>query len=236
VKLLAQHSQKDFWEGCQDCLPLMIGGIPVGLTCGLMGAIAGFNPLEVLFMSALVFSGASQFVVITMLQAGSATLGLLMLNVLLVNLHNILLLASLAPHLIKLPKLFRHLLCFSISDGTYALTMNRVQHHGYSADYQLGASMIQYFFWITSNLLGTFAGRYISNPLSWGLDFTLTAVFIAILIPKLRDQTVLYVSIVAAITAVLAATYLGGKWYIILASITATLTGVYLEGRLKHEG
>ena len=236
MKLLTQHSQKDFFEGCRDCLPLMIGGIPVGLTCGLMSAIVGFNPLEVLFMSALVFSGVSQFVVITMLQAGSATLGLLMLNVLLVNLHNVLLLASLAPYLIKLPKFFRHFLCFSMSDGTYALTMNRVQQYGYSADYQLGASMIQYLSWITSNLLGTFAGRYIPNPLSWGLDFTLTAVFIAILIPKLRDQTVLSVSIVAAITAVLAATYLGGKWYIILACITATLTGVYLEGRRKYEG
>ena len=231
---LAYRSPEEFWEGCRDCLPLMVGGIPLGLTCGVMSVAAGFHLPEIILMSLLVFSGTSQFVMIMMLQSGNAVLGLVMFNVLLVNLHNLLLMASLAPHLLRLPASLRHLLCFGISDGTYAITMNRISQRGYSADYQLGSSAVQFFFWLAANIAGAFIGEYISSPLSWGLDFSITAVFIAILIPKLCDRTTLVVSAVAAVTAVIGAVYLGGKWYILLACVTGTLTGVWLEGRAKN--
>jgi 4-azaleucine resistance transporter AzlC len=227
----AYRSPEEFWEGCRDCLPLMVGGIPFGVTCGVMSVAAGFHLPEIILMSLLVFSGTSQFVMIMMLQSGNAVLGLVMFNVLLVNLHNLLLMASLAPQLLRLPASLRHLLCFGISDGTYAITMNRILQQGYSADYQLGSSAVQYFFWLAANIAGAFIGEYIASPLSWGLDFSITAVFIAILIPKLCDRTTVWVSVVAGVTAVIGAAYLGGKWYILLACVTGTLTGVWLEGR-----
>ncbi|MCX7780082.1 MAG: hypothetical protein N2491_04080 [Negativicutes bacterium] len=36
-------ARREFWEGCRDCLPLMIGGVPFGLTCGMLSVAAGFN-------------------------------------------------------------------------------------------------------------------------------------------------------------------------------------------------
>ncbi|MDR3588518.1 MAG: AzlC family ABC transporter permease [Negativicutes bacterium] len=234
--VLAYRSPEEFWEGCRDCLPLMAGGIPFGLTCGMMSVAAGFHLPEVVLMSLVVFSGTSQFVMIMMLQSGNAVLGMVMFNVLLVNLHNLLLMASLAPHLLRLPAPLRHLLCFGISDGTYAITMNRIQQRGYSADYQLGNSAVQFFFWLAANVAGALVGEHISNPLSWGLDFSITAVFIAILIPKLLDRTTMAVSVVAAVTAVAGSVCLGGKWYILLACVAGTLTGILLEGRGRDAG
>jgi len=232
---LYYQSRTDFLAGCRDCLPLMVGGVPFGIMCGVMAASAGFTPMEVLLMSLLVFSGTSQYVAIMMFQSGNALLGSLFLNVLLVNLHNLLLMASLSPYIANLPGLVRNLLCFGISDGTYAITMNRIRQFGYSADYQLGASAVQYIFWTAANMAGVFLINHVPNLLSWGLDFTITAVFIAILIPQLCDRITLCVSLAATVAAVLGACYLSGKWYILLACGTAVITGVLLEGRIKNE-
>jgi 4-azaleucine resistance transporter AzlC len=212
----------------------MVGGIPVGITCGILSTAAGLNLSEVVLMSGLVFSGAAQLVAVSMIAAGVVSPGLVMVNVLLVSLHNLLLTASLAPYMIMLPKFWRGLLCFGISDGTYAITMNRAGENGYSQHYQLGASVVQYLFWISANIAGAFVGSYIVNPSAWGLDFTLIAVFIAILIPKLKDRVMLGVSASAAVAALAGATYLGGKWHILLACVAATLTGVILERRRSY--
>lgn len=152
---------QEFWEGCRDCLPLMVGGIPVGITCGVMSVAAGFNPAEATVMSLAVFSGAAQLVTLSIISAGGAGLALILLNVLLVNLHNLLLTSSLAPHLLKLPRPQWLLLCASLTDGTYAITMNRAEKHGYSAYYQLGASAVQYFFWFAATIAGALAGSHI---------------------------------------------------------------------------
>lgn len=226
----------EFREGCRDCLPLMVGGIPFGLTCGMMSIATGLQLPEIILMSLLVFSGTSQYILILMLQSGNAVLGLVMVNVLLVNLHNLLLMASLAPHMLRLPALLRHLLCFGISDGTYVITMDRIAKRGYSPDYQLGSSVVQFVLWLAANIAGAYIGQRIINPLSWGLDFSIIAVFIAILIPKLRDLSTFAVSVTAAATAVTSAAVLGGKWYIFLACLTGSLVGVLLEGREKDAG
>jgi 4-azaleucine resistance transporter AzlC len=222
---------REFWEGCRDCLPLMVGGIPVGITCGVMSVAAGFSPFEATVMSLAVFSGAAQLVALSIFIAGGG-LALIILNVFLVNLHNLLLTSSLAPHLLKQPRPLWLLLCASLTDGTYAITVDRADKAGYSAYYQLGASAVQYFFWFAATVAGALAGSHILNPRAWGLDFTLTAVFVAILVPKLRDPVAGAVSAIAAATAVAGSLYLGGRWYILIACIVAVVAGVALERRL----
>lgn len=224
----------EFWEGCRDCLPLMVGGIPVGITCGVMGVAAGYSPLETTVMSLAVFSGAAQLVALSIIVGGGG-LALILLNVLLVNLHNLLLTSSLAPQLLKLPKPLWLLLCASLTDGTYAITVNRTDRCGYSAYYQLGASAVQYFFWFAATVVGALAGSHILNPRAWGLDFALTAVFITILVPKLRDPVAGAVSAVAAVVAVAGSLYLGGRWYILIACVVAVVAGVALERRRESE-
>jgi 4-azaleucine resistance transporter AzlC len=225
----------DAWEGCLDALPLMVGGVPFGLACGLMGVTAGFTPLEVVVMSALVYSGSAQSVAISMAQAGSAVPWLAALNAFLLNMHNLVFGASLVPYLAKLPWWQRLVLSSTITDAAYAATMNRTLKRGYSASYHLAVSMTLYLAWLLANLVGATAGNLLPNPLSWGLDFTLTAVFIAILVPKLQDRVTAAVAAAAALTAILAAGHIPGKWYILLSCVVAAGTGLQLEKGLPNE-
>ncbi len=225
---------KDYLQGVRDSMPIMLGVIPFGITCGVMGLTAGLTPTETVLMSLLVFAGAAQFITITMLATGIAGWGLIVFTTLLINLRHLLMGASLAPHLLKLPLVRQILLAFTLTDESYAITVNRTAQAGYSANYQLGSSWALYFTWAMSTIVGVLVGGYIPDPLAWGLDFAMPATFLAMLIPRLTNPVSLAVCLVAAVTAVAGATYLPGKWYIIAACLAASITGGLLEKEDNH--
>ena len=65
-----------------------------------MGLTAGLTQVETVFMSLLVFAGASQFVAITMIAGGITSWIVLAMTTLLVNLRHLLMGASLAQYMI----------------------------------------------------------------------------------------------------------------------------------------
>lgn len=224
----------EFGLAVRDSLPILLGIIPFGITCGVMGLTAGLTPLEIILMSVIVFAGASQFISITMLGAGITGCGIIVLTTLLVNLRHLLMGASLAPYMARLPIRLQAILAFGITDESYILTSNRIDKAGYNMHYQLGSNMAIYTIWILSTAIGVFLGSYIPDPLAWGLDFAMPATFLVMLIPRLTDRINLYVCLASGIVAVLGALYLPGKWYIILACLVASVLGGILEGYKKN--
>lgn len=225
---------KEFFQGMRDSVPIMLGVVPFGITCGVMGLTAGLTPVETVLMSMLVFAGAAQFICITMLGAGLSGWGIIVFTTLLINLRHLLMGASLAPYLLKLSLARQLLLTFALTDESYAVTMNRTATAGYNANYQMGSSWGFYFVWLASTLIGVLAGSYIPDPLAWGLDFAMPATFLAMLMPRLTNPVSMAVCLVAAATAVVGAAYLPGKWYIIAACVTASITGGLLEKGEEH--
>lgn len=222
--------------GLRESLPVLLGIIPFGLTCGVMGITVGLTPLETILMSMLVFAGAAQFVSMTMLGAGVTGWGILVLTTLLINLRHLLMGASLAPYMSRLPGPLQALLAFGIVDETYALTISRISRCGYSHHYQLTANGAFYTTWVISTAAGTYLGGYIPDPLAWGLDFAMPAMFLALLAPRLTDRAGLASCAVAALAAVLGAMYLPGKWYIIVACVLASMAGGIMEGNTGQKG
>lgn len=230
VLAIANYDWTDFWLGVRDSIPLMLGIFPFGIACGLMGLTAGLTGGETILMSLLVFAGAAQFISITMLQAGSAGWGMIVFTTLLVNLRHLLMGASLAPYMLKLPISWQAILAFGMTDESYATTISRIQGQGYSPGYQMGANSADYLAWIIGTVIGVGLGSYVTDPLKWGLDFAMPATFLAILIPRLVDRKNLLVFLVGAGVALGCALYLPGKWYIIIACLAASLVGGLLEG------
>lgn len=225
---------EEIWVALRECTPVILGIIPFGIACGIMGLTANLSGLETISMSIIVFAGAAQFIGITMLGAGITGWGIIILTTLLVNLRHLIMGSSLAPHMMKLPFPLQALLAFLLTDETYAMTVSRIHKDSYSALYQLTASITFYLVWILSTVVGVVLGGYIPDPLTWGLDFAMPATFLVLLIPHLIDRTSLIVFGAAAVVSVLAAMYLPGKWYIIIACLVASLIGGLLEGDNEH--
>jgi len=142
--------------------------------------------------------------------------------------------SSLAPYMIKLPFPLQALLAFFLTDEAYALTISQIHKTRYSVLYQLTVGTVLYVFWVMATAAGVFLGSYISDPLTWGLDFAMPATFLILLIPLLADRINLIVCGIAAIVSVVGALYLPGKWYIIIACLAASIIGGLLEGDSNH--
>lgn len=211
-----------------DTFPVVLGVIPFGLTCGIMGVAAGLTGLETVLMSALVFAGASQFTAILMLGAAAGG-GLVVFTTLVINLRHILMSASLAPKMKDLPAPLKLFLSFLLTDESYALTTAYVEQSGYSGFYQLGASVFIYTAWVFSTAAGALFTGSISDPLAFGLDFAMPASFIVLLVQRLNDPENRLVALVAGVASILGAMFLPGKWYIILACLLGCLAGGVTE-------
>ena len=236
ISLTPADSRHDIWkEVFKDCLPLSAGIIPFGLTCGILGSIAGFSVFEITFMSMTVFAGAAQFMAIAMIGSGVTSWAAIILTTFLINLRHLLMGASLSPYLLKLPRPLQYLLAFGMVDESYALTINRIEKKGYSLGYHLGVCSFLYIIWNLSTFLGAIFYKIIPNPLEWGIDFALPATFMVLLMPRLADRTSLIVCLVSALCAILGALFLPGKWYIILAAVAAAFVGGLLERSKRDE-
>lgn len=225
---------EEVWIALRECAPVVLGIVPFGITCGIMGLTAKMSGVETILMSIFVFAGASQFIAITMLGAGIKGWGIIVLTTLLVNLRHLIMGSSLAPYMIRLSFPLQSLLAFFLTDEAYALTISRIHKSRYSVLYQLTVSTVLYLVWVLATIAGVVLGSYISDPLTWGLDFAMPATFLVLLIPLLADRISLIVFGMAAVVSVLASLYLPGKWYIIIACLTASILGGVLEGDRAH--
>lgn len=223
-------SKSEFYQGVYDSLPIMLGVLPFGIAYGVVGLSVGLTGLETLFMSLVVFAGASQFICVTMIGMGLVDFSLILFTTLLVNLRHLLMGASISAYVRKFSLGRQAVIAFAMTDESYSITMNRVQKKGYSQGYQLGANTAIYVTWGLATLIGIVVGKYIPDPLAWGFDFAMPVTFLAMLIPQLKNRSSLIVCLVAGGVAVASALYLPGKWYIVLACLTASLVGGLLEG------
>lgn len=230
-----QPNTKEFISGVKKTIPLMIGITPFGLACGIVASQAGLKLAESGFMSIVVFAGASQFVAISMIKQGVG-FAFIILSTLLINLRHLLMGLSLAPYLKKQKPSFLSVLAFFMVDESYAVTISHYQKPGTAQGnpfYMLGSSLGLYVTWIVSTVIGGLLGQSIKDPLSWGVDFAMPAMFLSILIPQIKSWRTFVVVLVSGTVAIAANVMIPGKWYIIIAAITATLVGTVMENRAE---
>ena len=220
----------EFLSGVKAEMPLMIGVIPFGMIYGILAIAAGLPPSAAQAMSFIIFAGSSQFVSAQMYGLGVPPI-VNIFTIGVINLRHALYSASIAPYLQKLPTRWKLILAYLLTDEAYAVT---ILHYQQEADkhlkhwFFLGAGLTLWTTWQLSTALGIFLGATI--PASWSLDFTLALIFIALVVPSLKDKA----SLGAALSAGVAAILLFGlplKIGLLVASLIGIVVGMLIEGR-----
>jgi 4-azaleucine resistance transporter AzlC len=231
------NAQNEFFAGVRDTAPLVIGAFPFGILFGVLALTAGLPWWGTQAMSAFVFAGSSQFVAAGLLAAGTAY-PLVVLTTFVVNLRHALYGATVAEYLRGLPRMWRVLLAFGLTDESFAIAITHYRDptRGDAAHkhwYFLGANAAMFFPWQISTALGYTLGRALGDPLALGLDFALPVVFIAILIPQLKTRAGVLSALVAGLVAVLAFA-LPNKLGLLLAIGAGIIAGVGAEEWLSR--
>jgi 4-azaleucine resistance transporter AzlC len=198
----------EFFAGCRDELPLLLGVVPFGAIYGISALDAGLGRFTSQAMSSVVFAGSAQLIAAQLVRESAPAL-VVIATVFVVNLRHLLYSASVAPYVSHLPMRWRIALAYLLTDEAYAVAGSRYARDGALAEpsrhrhwYFLGAGLTLWASWQLSTAAGVFLGAQV--PRRWSLDFTLALTFIAIVFPTLRDRATTAAALGAGLVAVLA--------------------------------
>jgi 4-azaleucine resistance transporter AzlC len=215
--------------GARRCVPVAVSGCAIGLVFGALAGQAGLGAGEAALMSALVFSGAAQFVVLG-LWASPPHVGAIALTTLVVGLRHLLMGAALGPVFSKLPRPRAYGSVFFMADENWALTMGEFAKGRRDAAFLLGGGLLMIVAWTGSTFVGGAFGGAVEDPARWGLDFAFTAIFLALIAGMWKGRSDVLPWLVAAVVAVGADAWLPGQWYILLGGLAGSLAGAVRRG------
>jgi 4-azaleucine resistance transporter AzlC len=225
----------EFLSGVRDLAPLLAGVAPFGLIYGVLALASGIPPAAAMAMSSIVFAGSAQFMLAQLFGAGAPAL-VMVATVALVNLRHALYSASLAPHLAHLPRRWKIVLAYLLTDEAYAATVHRYAGppRGPNAQWHaLGAGLTLWIGWQASTACGIVVGAKL--PASVPLDFALPLTFIAIVVPMIRSRAALAAAAAAAGVA-LAAAHLPYKLGLVAASLAGIAAGSLAAVLVRRRG
>lgn len=212
-----------FLLGVRALLPMLLGVAPFGVIYGVIALQSGIPPLAAVLMSSLVFAGSAQLLLAQLVGVGAPTV-LMVGAVGLINLRHALYSASVAPMLAALPRKWKLLLAYLLTDEAYAAAVPHLinEPRAPQAHWVLfGAGFALWAGWQVSTLAGVLLGAQLPDNL--GLDFALPLTFIAIVVPLIDSRAGLAAALAAGVTAVLLAglPYKTGLFIAALAGLMA---------------
>ena len=217
-----------FLLGVRALLPMLLGVAPFGVIYGVIALQSGIPPLAAILMSSLVFAGSAQFLLAQLVGAGAPAL-LSVGAVGLINLRHALYSASVAPLLHALPRRWKLLLAYLLTDEAYAAAIPHLLAEPQSPHAHwilFGAGFALWAGWQISTLIGVLLGARL--PPDLGLDFALPLTFIAIVVPLIDNRAKLAAAMVAGSVAVLLA-WLPYKTGLFAAALAGLAAGAILQ-------
>jgi 4-azaleucine resistance transporter AzlC len=167
-------------QGVVDALPLFVPAIPFGLVIGLAITDAGMNPLIGWSSSWLIFAGAAQLTLITLLGGGVAVAAAIS-TALVVNARHLMYSVALAPTFQRQPRWFRWLGPYVLIDQVFALTTLKPEEDPERfRSYYLAAGTTFWVLWLAVVAVGLLIGPVV--PEEWNLEFAIPILFIGLLV------------------------------------------------------
>lgn len=155
-----------------------------GISFGVLAVASGLSAAQAMAMSLLVFTGASQFAAVGVIDAGGSTVAALG-SALLLGARNAAYGLSMSKVLTgSLPRrlLASHLV---IDESTAMATSQTNDRDRQRAFWWAGGSV--FVFWNIGTLLGALGGDAIGDPQRYGLDAAFPAGFVALVVPHLKS-------------------------------------------------
>lgn len=177
----AQHERM---RAVKLTLPVMCGYLFLGTAFGATLAQAGFGPAWALMMSALVYAGSMQFVMVPLMASGAA-LTTVALTALMVNARHLFYGVSYIERFQRMGKL-RPYMIFSLTDETYSVFCGLPGEE--SDGVMLRVALYDQLYWIAGSIVGAVLAQQLPFDLT-GIDYSMTALFIVICVERAMNRT-----------------------------------------------
>jgi predicted branched-subunit amino acid permease len=214
------------WLGFRQMVPIALFVMVFGAAFGLAAAQVGLHERWILFMSTLVFAGASQFAVLD-LWGPQMPLITLAVTVFAINARHLLMGATLYPWLRRLPPARRYGVMVLASDANWAMTMQALARGQPGFGLLLGGGLALWSFWVLGTGLGIWFGGAIQDPRRFGLDMVMGCFLLAMVVGGPKNLRMLVIWAVAAGTSLLAHRYLHNNSHVVAGALAGGLLGAF---------
>ena len=215
---------RPYWR---DCLVVSLAVGVIGVTFGVFADAAGFGLAQIAVMSALVFTGASQFAAVGVIDdggSGGAAVG----SALLLAARNALY-GPVARRALPASALARLASAHFVIDETTAMSAAQTDRRDAAGAFWLTATTL-WLFWNSGSVAGALLGAVLGESETWGLDAAFPAMFVALLAPHVGTAAGRTAAAVAAAVA-LGAVPVTASGIPILLAVSALAPAVYVQRR-----
>ncbi len=214
--------------------PLALGVAPFGLVVGATAAEEGLSLLQASGLSLGVFAGASQLAAIDLLGSGAPLL-VVIGTALIINMRMVMYSASLAPHVREMPKRRRLAMSYLLVDQAYALSIVRWERRDEPLSarfaFYLAVALPLWTVWQVTTVVGAVVGSNVPDDIP--LSFTVTLVFLAVLVPSLTDRPRIVAALVAVGVAI-GARGLPADLALIVGALSGIAAGAWCDARTSR--
>jgi predicted branched-subunit amino acid permease len=208
-----------------------------GVSFGAIAVTGGLTVQQAVLLSALMFTGGSQFAFIGVLIAGGGAASAVATSVLL-GLRNAFYGLSMAP-ILQVTGTRRLVAAQLTIDESTAMAVGRSVEHdgGRAARLAFWATGLSVFvLWNLATLAGALGANALGDPKVWGLDAAIPAGFIALVWPRLNDRRSWAIGLSAAAVALVRSPVLRPGVPVLMTSIVAVVAGVLAVRRQAEAG
>ena len=229
ARMMTSTSAADyFWEGARAGVPVMIAVAPFGLLFGALAVDNGFTIFDTVFMSALLFAGASQMVGLDLYGQDIAP-WVIVLSIFAVNFRHILYSATTGRHIAHFTFWQKALSFFVLTDVQFAETENRANaKEPIPFIWYFGLALPLYLSWVLEAYIGAAFGNLITNPHAIGIDFMLPIYFLGLVMSFRSRVNWLPVVLGSAVTSIAAYHYIGSPWHVSGGAIGGIIVAVIM--------
>lgn len=225
--------KKEFIFAFQVSIPVMMGYIVLGFAFRLLAVSFELSVFIATLMSIFIYAGALQFVAIGFFKA---KLGLfdMFVAAIFINIRQSFYGLSLLKRFRNTKKLKPYLI-FALTDETYALLTTIKEPFGLKKRYYyFYLSALNQSYWVIGTILGSLFGSFINFDTK-GIDFSLTALFVVLVIEQYKANNTPYPFIIGGIVSIIAISTVSIDNMLITSIILALISMFIFKKRLVDE-
>lgn len=229
-----------FKKGIQDGIPICLGYFAVSIAFGIMAAGGGLTVVESVLISFFNLTSAGQYAGLTvMISAGS--LIEMAVTQFVINLRYSLMGIALSQKLDeKFSGIWRWLGAFFITDEIFATAIDK--DFAIKRTYFIGLGVMPVAGWSSGTLVGAILGNILPTIVTNALGVALFGMFIAVFVPKSRDDKKVLFAVLVAVALSCAIYYIpalsgisSGFAIIICAVVASALAAIVLPQPEEEE-
>ena len=216
------------FRGVTRALPIVMGYVPIGFAYGVLAKQAGLSVFNAVAMSVLVYAGSAQLVGAGLFAAAAPALSIIA-TTFVVNLRHMLFSAALSPYLKGWRKFELAIFAYELTDETFAVHSVSFPEGVPSKAEVIAVNVTAQLSWLCGSWLGAVVGGLIKDVRPLALDYTLPAMFIALLVMQIKVRAEIIVAVLTGGLAVVLTLMGLDRWSVILATLVGATLGVLFE-------